>query len=56
MQIRIDDAQSPIHTTLAELLEALQAVTESDGEIEAVLVSMLDQDRIHFISEPALAA
>lgn len=57
MQIRIDENETTIETTLARFLDALQSVAENDDEFEAVLFSMLDENRIHFVPEsPALAA
>lgn len=56
MQIRVDSEETTIETTLGEFLDALQSVTANDDEIEAVLVSMLDEDRIHFHSPRAIAA
>lgn len=56
MRIRIEERDETIETTLEDLLRALQAVTENDDEIEAVLACMLDEQRLRVFFRPALAA
>lgn len=56
MQIQIDHNHSTIETTLAALLRALESVSNSDDEIEAVLLSLVNERRLRFVLPSALAA
>lgn len=56
VRIRIDDAESPIHTTFEELLLAIQSVTRDDREFEALLLTMLTENRLHVGWESRIAA
>jgi hypothetical protein len=51
-----DQASECIHTTLTQLLEAIDEAAENDEECFAVLESMLAGRRISFIWEPRARA
>jgi hypothetical protein len=56
MQIRGDQENVHLVTTLAALLDALQSVARNDAEVAAVLLCMLAEGRLHVLSEVACAA
>lgn len=56
MRIRIEGGGGSIHTTFAELLDAIQAVARNDSEIEVLLLTLLAEERLHVVSERPLAA
>jgi hypothetical protein len=56
MRIRIESGDERLETTLACWLRTLRSVARSDAEFAAVLGCMLDERRIHFLSDDQLAA
>jgi hypothetical protein len=55
MRIRIESDGTWIDTTFDRWLESLWSVAQNDAEFAAVLGRMLDERRIRFLGEPAIA-
>lgn len=55
MHIEIRRGKRRIRTTLAELIEALRSVAESEAEAEAVFACMVEEGRVRVITELGLA-
>ncbi len=51
MRIRIESNGTSVETTFGRWLETLRSVAHSDAEFAAVLSCMLDDGRIHFLSD-----